>query len=76
MAPRVMTDFERADIVVRLVAMQQALRNVCDGADAAAVLAKEAGASGLAMATLLMKESIEGYGKALNRFVLGEIDDE
>jgi len=75
-APRVMTDFERADIVVRLVAMQQALRNVCDGADAAAVLAKEAGASGLAMATLLMKESIEGYGKALNRFVLGEIDDE
>jgi hypothetical protein len=50
-----MTDFERADIVVRLVAMQQALRNVCDGADAAAVLAKEAGASGLAVATLLMK---------------------
>ena len=76
MAPRVMTDFERADIVVRLVAMQQALRNVCDGADAAAVLAKEAGASGLAVATLLMKESIEGYGKALNRFVLGEVDDE
>lgn len=76
MAPRVMTDFERADIVVRLVAMQQALRNVCDGADAAAVLAKEAGASGLAMATLLMKESIESYGKALNRFVLGEVDDE
>ncbi len=76
MAPRVMTDFERADIVVRLVAMQQALRGVCEGAEAAAALAKEAGASGLAMATLLMKESIEGYGKALNRFVLGEVDDE
>ena len=76
MVPRGMSDSERADIVVRLVAMQQALRNVCDGADAAAALAKEAGASGLAMATLLMKESIEGYGKALNRFVLGEIDDE
>ena len=76
MAPRVMTDFERADIVVRLVAMQQALRSVCEGAEAAATLAKEAGASGLAVATLLMKESIEGYGKALNRFVLGEIDDE
>jgi hypothetical protein len=75
-APRVMTDFERADIVVRLVAMQQALRGVCEGAEAAAALAKEAGASGLAMATLLMKESIEGYGKALNRFVLGEVDDE
>jgi hypothetical protein len=56
--------------------MQQALRGVCEGAEAAAALAKEAGASGLAMATLLMKESIEGYGKALNRFVLGEIDDE
>jgi len=74
--PRAMTDSERADIVVRLVAMQQALRSVCEGAEAAASLAKEAGASGLAMATLLMKESIEGYGKALNRFVLGEIDDE
>lgn len=76
MVPRGMSDSERADIVVRLVAMQQALRGVCEGAEAAAALAKEAGASGLAMATLLMKESIEGYGKALNRFVLGEIDDE
>ena len=44
MAPCVMTDAERADIVIRLVAMQQALRNVCDGAEAAATLAKEAGA--------------------------------
>ena len=76
MAPSVMTDAERADIVIRLVAMQQALRNVCDGAEAAATLAKEAGASGLAVATLLMKESIEEYGKALNRFVLGEFVDE
>jgi hypothetical protein len=71
-----LSDSERADIVVRLVAMQQALRSVCDGADAAAALAKEAGASGLAMATLLMKESIEEYGKALNRFVLGEVGDD
>jgi hypothetical protein len=75
-APRAVTHEERVDLAVRLVAMQQALRTVCEGAEAAAILAKEAGASGLAVATFLMKEAIEEYGRALNRFVLGEIDDD
>jgi len=75
-APSVMTDEERADIIVRLIAMQNVLRTVCEGAEQAGQLAKEADADGLAMATFLMKESIEQYARELNRFVLGVAADE
>lgn len=76
MAPRTVTHEERVDLAVRLVAMQQALRTVIDGAEQAGQLAKEAGAGGLAVATFLMKESIEEYAKELNRFILGDIVDD
>ncbi len=76
MAPRAVTHEERVDLAVRLVAMQQALRTVCDGAEEAGQLAKAAGAGGLAVATFLMKEAIEEYAKELNRFILGDIVDD
>jgi hypothetical protein len=72
-APRAVTHEERVDLAVRLVAMQQALRTVCEGAEEAGQLAKAAGAGGLAVATFLMKEAIEEYAKELNRFILGDI---
>ena len=76
MAASAMNDEDRADIVMRLVAMQEALRSVCQGAEQAARIADASGAPGLAVATFLMKESIEEYSKQLGRFVLGFDDDE
>ena len=76
MAPSLMTPDERAHIVMRLVAMQHALRTVCDGAEEAGRTAQAAGANGLAVATFLMKEAIEEFAKELNKFVLGNAADE
>jgi hypothetical protein len=70
-----MTADEKADLLVRLIAMQNALRTVCESADAYARLAEAVGGSGLAMATLLMRESIGAFSSELNKFVLGMLED-
>ena len=70
-----MTHEERTDIVLRLIAMQHTLRAVCESVDAASRMAEDAGGHGLAVAGLLMKESIAEYAKQLNKFVLGMLDD-
>jgi hypothetical protein len=71
-----MTAEERADILSRLMAMQHALRTVCESAEAYARVAAAADGNGLAFATLMMKEAISGFSLELNKFVLGMLDDD
>lgn len=65
-----MTPEQRADLVVRLVAVQHTLRTLCEAAESSAQVARDAGGEGLAFATLMLKEAIAEYGLALTRFVL------
>ena len=76
MAASVMTKEDRTAIVLRLIAMQNTLRTLCDDAEEGAAVAKAAGADGLAFATLMLKEALAEYGKAMNKYVLGGLADD
>jgi hypothetical protein len=64
------------NILMRLVAMQQTLRSVVESCKATAAVCDADGAKGLAMATLMVGESIATFAKALNDYVLKEYEDE
>lgn len=70
---------DRAEIVRRLLVMQNGLRDVTEAMEAQATLSKAIGATGLATASYFLKESITVYGNELRRFVAdyiaGEYDD-
>jgi len=63
------------DLLIRLIAMQQTLRTVVESCKAAAASCNASGASGLAMATYMVGESIAAFATALNTYVLEEYDE-
>ena len=65
-----MTPSERRHFAGRLVAMQQTLRAVFEACDAQAAVCDDAGAKRLAFAIHMVRESLIGYSKELNSFVL------
>jgi hypothetical protein len=67
---------DKAEIVRRLFAMQNGLRDVTDAMEVQAAMAKQVGATGLATASYLLKESVAVYSNALRRFVAGYIAEE
>lgn len=63
------------DLLIRLIAMQQTLRTVVESCKAAAAACNASGASGLAVATYMVGESIAAFSAALNTYVLEEYDE-
>ena len=63
------------DLLIRLIAMQQTLRAVVESCKAAAASCNASGASGLAVATYMVGESIAAFATALNTYVLEEYDE-
>lgn len=61
---------ERAQIARRLMAMQGTLRGVMDACEAQSAMCMDAGASGLALAVLMVRESIDVYRIELAKFVV------
>lgn len=70
-----MTDDERADLLQRLIAMQQGLRSMSDACQCQAVLCRAAGAYGPEFAAHMLREAIGTYSTELNRFVLEYCDE-
>ena len=71
-----MTPKERKHFASRLVAMQQTLRTVFEACEAQADLCREVGASRLAFSVHMVRESLIGYSKELNVYVLRVMSDE
>ena len=71
-----MTPSERRHFAGRLVAMQQSLRSVFEACEAQAAVCDEAGAKRLAFSIHMVRESLIGYSKELNSFVLRVMSDE
>lgn len=63
------------DLLIRLIAMQNTLRTVVESCKAAAASCNASGASGLAVATYMVGESIAAFSAALNTYVLEEYDE-
>lgn len=70
-----MTPAERRVIANRLIAMQHTLRTVFEACEAQAAICEEAGARRLAFSVLMVRESLIGYSKELNTFVLRVMSD-
>lgn len=70
-----MTPDERADVAMRLIAMQGTLRTLMEAASTQAELCHEAGASGLAFSIFMLEEALRGYSKALGRWVADILDE-
>ena len=64
-----MTPSEKADIMRRLMVMQDTLRTLMDAADAQGYLCDSAGAKGLAFAIYMMRESLSVYSAELDKWV-------
>jgi hypothetical protein len=71
-----MTPKERKYFASRLVAMQQTLRTVFEACEAQAAICEEAGANRLAFAVHMVRESLIGYSKELNVYVLRVMSDD
>lgn len=71
---------DRAEVIRKLLAMQNGLRDVTDAMEVQGTLAKNIGATGLATASFFLKESVTVYSNELRRFVAdyiaGEYDDD
>lgn len=64
-----MTADERADLAMRLIAMQGLLKDLAEAAADQATLCKEVRASGLAMTAFMLQEAILAYSKELTKWV-------
>ena len=71
-----MTPKERKHFASRLVAMQQTLRTVFEACESQADLCQEVGANRLAFSVHMVRESLIGYSKELNVYVLRVMSDE
>jgi hypothetical protein len=71
-----MTSSERNDIAERLITQQKVLRTVFESCEAQADMCDDVGAKRLAFAIHMVRESLIGYAKELNTFVLKFIADE
>lgn len=71
-----MTPDDRAGLAVRLFALNKAMRDLREHIEAAAMIAKDNGATGVAFATHHLSDSISAYMTAVNRYVTGVLDDE
>ncbi len=71
-----MTPTERKHFATRLIAMQETLRTVFEACDAQASICQECGANRLAFAVHMVRESLIGYSKELNVYVLRVMSDE
>lgn len=65
----------REEFAARMIAMNRAMLNLRDEIDSAAEAAKEVGATDLAFATYHLSESIAVYTKALNSYMVRELQD-
>lgn len=70
-----MTNAERLDAISRLVAMREVLETVAASCRVNAGIADAADAKGLAMALLMLSESIEVYSSEATKFVKGYLND-
>lgn len=64
-----MTADERADLAMRLIAMQGLLRDLAESAGEQAKVCNAVKASGLAMSAFMLEEAILAYSKELTRWV-------
>jgi hypothetical protein len=71
-----MTPSERRHFAERLIAMQKTLRTVFEACEAQAAICDQAGAKRLAFSVHMVRESLIGYSKELNTFVLRVMSDE
>ena len=63
-----LTPDEKLEAIRRLLAMQKVIRNIADYAEGVSTRAKDAVATGLAFAVLMVRESILAYGKELTKW--------
>lgn len=71
-----MNQAEREALAVRLIATNQAMRELGEQMESAAAVAKAVGATDLAFATYHLSESISVYMVALNNFLVKELKDD
>jgi len=71
-----MTPQERQHFAERLISMQKTLRTVFEACEMQAEACKEAGAMRLCFSVHMVRESLIGYSKELNTFVLRLISDD
>lgn len=64
-----MTADERADLAMRLIAMQGLLKDLAEAAADQGEVCKMARASGLAMSAFMLEQAIRSYSKELTRWV-------
>jgi hypothetical protein len=64
-----MTPSEKADVLRRLVAMQQTLRTVMESVEMQAQLCDSVGAKGLAFSVFMLQEALAVYSTELGRWV-------
>ena len=64
-----LTPEERQALGLRLMAMQRALRDVCDSVDVQAKLCVEAGEKGMAFASHMLRDAIAAYSLEMARCV-------
>lgn len=64
-----MTADERADLAMRLIAMQGLLKDLAEAASEQATLCNAVRASGLAMSAFMLEEAILAYSKELTKLV-------
>lgn len=67
---------ERNAVANRLIEQQKVLRNVFEACEAQAEMCKDVGASRMAFACYMVRESLITYAKELNTFVLKFIAEE
>lgn len=70
-----MTPEERVALAIRLFELNRTMRDLREHIDAAAILAKASGATGLAFATFHLSDSIAVYTDAMNRYVTEELSE-
>lgn len=70
-----MTGEERLELLRRLLSFQAAHTSILAHCEAAADAANEAGAKGLAMATLMLREAMEVYKNEMVKFIQGYLDE-
>ena len=63
------------DPIARLARMTRSIGELAEFMDEAAAMAKKADAAGLAVACLMLRESLLVYSAAIERYVREQVDD-
>lgn len=70
-----MTPEDKADAIRRLLAVENSVRSLADASEATAEAARESGATGLAFALFMVRESVLIYGKEAAKWTKKTLSD-